>query len=400
LRKRRKRMKRNILITLIVLTTALSILSNSCNSGENKKGKAEALEEKVFPLVFAKEREKQIDIIVKDPILFARINDPDHIYIYTIWNQDKNCEVFKLSNDLEIKKRYIINNGIGPGEARNPRICGGDAHSVIFYDIAGHKFMKFDSSFKLIAEYKEKKYLGESIAGNEYLAEQQMMVGGFKQMIKFSKTPELLFEFHFRIYARKFIIDRNMIEETKLFETPYNEHWMKNKKPIFMPVSFVYFFNHIYVLDKREYRIIKMDIEGNVVKEKKFAFKSRTFSKSDREKWVETFFSKRQAKEFDFPEKLFPACWLMPIADGIAVGKCENYDPDDTGPVSADYFDPELNYLGKITIPYFRAWNNPHQGQDEAYNRFLHRKGKLYSIQWNDDDEYTITAWKVQIEEN
>ena len=347
--------------------------------------------------------ERQIDMIAKSPPLFAKINDPAHIYIYVIRNQDKECEILKLSNDLEIKEKYIIENGIGPGEARNPRIYGGDTHSLILQDRAGHKYIELDPDFKLIDEYREKRPGMGLDTGGKYLPEKRMVVAGYEQMIRFSKAPDILIKKYIRIYAIKFIPGKKTPENIKLYETQAIDRWKKDRMPLFRPVHFGYFFDHIYILDKREYRIIKMDIEGNLLKDKKFAFKSRIFSKSEREEWIE----KRAAhvgrimpkEKMDYPEKLFPACWLMPIADGIAVGKCENYDLDDKGPISADYFDPDLNYLGKITLPYFFWWNEPSAGQVAVDCDFFYKNGKLYFSEER-DGEYWITRWDVKIEKN
>jgi hypothetical protein len=392
-------MTKNILIAVTVLITALSILSNNCNG--NKDVKAGTLEEKIFPLVFEKENEKPIHMIAKGGPIFARINDPDHIYIYFLQNQDRNCEVLKLSNELEIKERYVVSRGAGPGEARNPRIYGGDHRSVIVYDAPARKYIEFEPNFKLIDEYRAKNQGTFLYSGGKYIPGKRIIIDGFKKMESLSRKSDgsLFLENYIRVFARKFSPGKKTIDDTKLFETGFDEHWKDNKTPLFNVINFVYAFDHVYILDKREYRVIKMDIDGNVLKEKKFAFQSKTFPGSDREKWVEKFFGKEKVKDFDFPAQLFPASWLMPIANGIAVGQCENYDLDDKGPVSADYFDPDLNYLGKITIPYFWAWNQPHHGQNEVYNRFLYRKEKLYHIQWKEDD-YKIVVWKVRIEKN
>lgn len=393
-------MKKNILIPLIVVTTVLSILSNNCKNRDNIK--IEKLPEKVFPLVIQREKAIKIDIITKEPPIVADISDLDHIYIYFLINKDKNCEVFKLTNTLEIKDRYIINYGPGPGETLNPRIYGGNDRLIIVYDLMARKFIEFDRNFKSIDEYRSLKRLGTSFySGGKYLLEQRIIIDGYKYTESMSKESDgtLAMKFYNRIYARHIKPDKS-IQDIKLFETPLlEERWKNNRMPVFKDLNFGYYFDHIYILDKMNYRIKKMAIDGKILKEKQFAFEAKTFSKSELEEWVTKFFGEKEKHEFSFPEKLFPACWMMPIANGIAVGRCKNYDPDDKGEISADYFDPDLNYLGKITIPYFWSWNNPDQGQKEAYYRFLYKNGKLYSIEIGEDlDDFQIVRWGVHIE--
>ncbi|MCU0288959.1 MAG: hypothetical protein MUF15_21515 [Acidobacteria bacterium] len=393
-------MKKNILIPLIVITTVLSILSNNCKNRDNIK--IDKLPEKVFPLVIEREKAIKIDIITKEPPIIADISDSDHIYIYFLINKDKNCEVFKVTNNLEIKDRYIINYGSGPGETLNPRIYGGNDRLIIVYDLMTRKFIEFDRNFKSIAEYRSLKSLGTPFySGEKYLLEQGIIIDGFKYIESMSKESDgtLTMKFYNRIYARHIKPDKS-IKDIKLFETPLlEERWENNIMPVFRDLNFGYYFDYIYILDKMNYRIIKMTIDGKILKEKQFAFEAKTFSKSELEEWVTKFFGIKEKHEFSFPKKLFPACWMMPIANGIAVGKCKNYDPDDKGEISADYFDPDLNYLGKITIPYFWSWNNPAHGQNEAYNRFLYKNGKLYSIEIEEDlNDFQIVRWGVHIE--
>lgn len=142
-----------------------------------------------------------------------------------------------------------------------------------------------------------------------------------------------------------------------------------------------------------------MDINGSVLKEKKIPFKSRNLSTEDRKKWIGQVFEKEWTKKFDYPEKLMPVSWMLAIAGGIAVAHCQNYDLDEKGPIPADFFDPDLNYLGKITLPYFWAWNLPGHGQAALGYHVLYKNGKLYYSE-DREGEYWITRWNVKIEKN
>jgi hypothetical protein len=166
------------------------------------------------------------------------------------------------------------------------------------------------------------------------------------------------------------------------------------------PVHFGYFFDHIYILEKKDYRIIKMDIAGKVLIEKKILFKSKSFPQSLRKDWIEKFYrDPKWTKQFDYPAELWPACWIMDVGEGIAVGRCENYDPEDKGPITADYFDPNLNYLGKIKLPYFYTWNHPSSGKASLNRCFFCKDNKLYSLEARDEENWII-RWRIEIEKN
>jgi hypothetical protein len=141
-----------------------------------------------------------------------------------------------------------------------------------------------------------------------------------------------------------------------------------------------------------------MDLRGNIIKDKKILFKSRSFSRSLRKKWIDKFYADDEycKRRFDFPEELFPASWLMQVGDGIAVCRCENYDPDIKGSVPADYFDRDLNYLGKIELPYLYFWNHPYTGQYHSYINFLSKGGKLYYLETRDDNDYWIVRYNIE----
>lgn len=343
-----------------------------------------------------KEKEYHFNIISKEGPMISRVNFKDNLYIYFLINQDKNCEVLRLTTDFQPRGRYIIRRGQGPGEALNPRIYGGNEQSIIVYDAPGFKYIRFDPEFALLDEYRLKKDMGVFLySGARYVPEHNCVVDGFCQFLSY-------YDSLIRIYVMQFT-DSKKIEDQKLFETK-NVEQRKNTDIALIgdPVHFGWFFDHIYILDKRDYRIIKMDIRGKIVKDIKIHFKSRTFSKEIRKKWINQFYinDKFARENFDFIEKLWSACWILQIGSGIAVGRCENYDPDEKGPVPADYFDSDLNYLGRITIPYFYYWNNPGLGQSILDITFYSKDGKLYFITNREEEECSIVRYAIIHEKN
>ncbi|MCP5045975.1 MAG: hypothetical protein GY940_02315 [bacterium] len=374
---------------IISIMLLLLILSINCSGGSTSIETQEIeLHNKIFPLTLTKEKEYRFDVVSKNSPMISKVDDGEHLYLLYLGSQNKNSEVFKITTDFEIKGRYLIKYGIGPGEAQNPRLYGGDKRSIIIYDAPGAKFIEFDANFNLIGQYKL-NHIGTFLySGAWYVPGKRMILDGFYQ-------AQSSFKGFTRIYLRKLMGGRK-VEDVKIFETPRLKRRQDHQYLLGEPVHFGYFYDHIYVLDKRNYQLTKMDSDGNPLIRKKVSFKSKEFDKDRRKKWVRQVFRKeRHIRGMDFPEKLWPACWLFPITGGIAVAKCENYDHDVKGPIPADYFDKDLNYLGRITLPYFDSWNDPGHGQ-RALNMFiLYRNSKLYIIEERDEERW-IVRWHVE----
>ncbi|MCP4157013.1 MAG: hypothetical protein GY757_55385 [bacterium] len=114
-----------------------------------------------------------------------------------------------------------------------------------------------------------------------------------------------------------------------------------------------------------------------------------------REGWINKYGPISKVTRFTYPEKLWPASGILKIADGLAVVRMEDYNPDEKEWAEADYFDKELNYLGKIRLPWFPGCNSP--GQNGL--PFYMKKGKLFYIKLKEtetDEEYWLTRFRIE----
>jgi hypothetical protein len=380
---------------IMTMMTILFVLSTGCNkTGPDIKATEISIGDNIYPLFFKKEKEFRFDVISKGPPIIAKIDAKDELFVYFLTNEDKNCEILRMTMDFDIKHRSIIKNGVGPGEATNPRIYGGDSRWIVVYDAPRYKFIKYDANFNLIGEYRVKDRGYFLYSGASYVPRHEFVLDGFSKALNFFERVD-------SIYLRKFTGKKN-IEDVKIFETPIYQNIIKENRKMIVArhIHFGYFFGHIYILEKKDYRIIKMDTAGNVLLAKKIRFTPKSFPKSLRKEWIKIFYrGPKWVEEFDYPEELWPACWIIDLGEGIAVGRCENYDPEDKGPITADYFDPDLNYLGKIKIPYFSGWNHPSAGQIAVNRCLFNRDKRLYSL-LERDEENRIIRWRIEIEKN
>ena len=382
-------------IAATLLAVLFLVFSTACGKAGDK-GSVPVMElpQLYSQWVLKKEKEYRFDVTTKGGPLIGKVDDPENLYVYFLQNRDNNCEIVKFSTDLELKEKYYIPRAAGPGEAQNPRIYGGTRDFIIVWDAPGYKYIKLDANFKLMDEYRLTKDLGTFLySGAHYVKEQNCVFDGFSRFINY-------YDKVVRIYRMEFPTGREKkVREKKLFDSTYLGYRKDNERHIIMkPVDFGWFFGHLYILDKRQYRLIKMDPGGKILKEIKIFFKSKSFAASLRKEWTYKYYPNDEfmQRKSDLPDKLLPANWLMQVGDGIAVGRMENYDPVEQDTIPADYFDPDLNYLGQVELPYFYFWNHPSEGNHQAEIKFYSLGGKLYFAETRDDDEYWIVRYEIR----
>lgn len=351
------------------------------------------------PLELIKEKEYRFNVISRGSPIIGKTDDSNNVYVYFLQNRNGNCEVIKLNMDLEVKNRFEIVQGEGPGEARNPRIYGGDGSFFLVYDAAGYKYIKYDADFKVMEEYRLNTNMGVFMyCGGKYIKEHHLVLDGFSQYVNHYDTL-------IRIYAIQLPTDGNhRIKSFRcLYETPKRMYRKTDEKMILgRPVTFGYFFDFIYFLDKRTYRLMKLDLQWHALADRKIRYTPSSIPDSLRKEWVRKYHQHNtyEMSRFDFVDELWPANWITRVGKGIAVGRCQNYDADVKEPISADYFDKDLNYLGKITLPYFSHWNHPRHGQQTADVIFYSTESKLFMLDTRGDDQYWIVRFGINYAES
>jgi len=374
----------------IILRTIICIIAIHSTAGCRK----EEYKQELIPLTLTVEKEYRFDVLASEAQL-AGTDDPGSLYVSFFGNRDSDCEVYRMGRDLEVLGKYIIKRGQGPGEARNPHIYGGDEKSILVYAPPDFKFIEFDRDFKPLNQFRVKDYGVPLFSGAKYFQEKRLVIDGYHYPYRdFYKD-------FISLYAIK-LREKDFAEEKKIFET-YTYRVRKDSKNIIwaFPIHFTYFKGYIYILDKRDYRLTKIDLDGQVKIEKKIAFKSRQVDKDTRKRWIEAEFPNdpRTLQSYDYPDDIWPVNWLLPLGNGIAVARCDSYDPDiEPGPITADYFDADLNLLGQVQLPYFPYWNNPIKGHILVDKTIFYRDGKLYMLEER-DEEWLLIRYGVKIGE-
>lgn len=393
-----KTISKYALIVILLILTLITACGKAEPDEPDSIPQEITLSGNAIPLKLVKDKEYRFTVISRDPPALGKIDDPHHVYAYFLQNKNRNCEVIKLSTDLEVKGRYELVEGEGPGEALNPRLYGGDGDFFIVYDPPRYRYHKYDADFNYLEEYRLKTDLGVFMySGGKYVTEHNLVLDGFSY-------SEDYYDSLLRIYTIQ--LPDNGGNRVKAVKLLYQTSKVMNRRSddkmlLGRPIHFGYYFGHIYFLDKRSYRLMKLDHHWHVLADKKIRFTPTSMSASQRKEWVRKYHQHRkfELENFDFVDELWVVCWITRVGEGIAVGRCESYDADVKDPITADYFDKDLNYRGKITLPYFYFWNHPRQGQqviDISHYSTDRHYYVLNTRETENDEEHWITRYRIE----
>ena len=327
--------------------------------------------------------------VFKGVPLIANIYTDNFVYIM-IEDRKGSDEIRKFDSDFLLIDKYVIEYGQGPNECLSPLPMGGYPGNILIYDEIVKKYYFYNADFSA-RKTLDSRGLGHTIPyGSRFSEKQNVLVTAFWEPLTFSHAS-------IAIYARRLV--GNKFTDKKIYNSKLIVFITKELFLVGQPFHFKLIDNFIYLLKSDEYNLIKMDLDGNIVKQitiKNFARK--TFSRQETAGWIKEVGGMNPA-EFTFPSELWPACWIFELPNGFAVGRRNDYKPDKGEWIECDYFNKDLDYLGKIKVPWFRRWNNPIDGQRYLdYMSFLN-DGKFYFVEYKEtetDEEYYLTRWRIE----
>jgi hypothetical protein len=380
---------------LIILLTALLITATACkkNGVINKLEEIKiAVHDKAYPLRLIKEplTVKIVSVYHERPVI-AKVNLEDSLTI--VLNQEKKMEIWKYDLNFKLQEKFRIHRGEGPNEVLYPCYIGGNEKVHFILDPPARKIYMYDAGFKV----------RQALTGNRpgyaydtnpmyFLAEKNLLV------LMYYTSPSRSVELH-SIYTRKIV--GHSLQDKKIYDIEKvdidNERFHVRGEPY----HYIAAGDYIYILEGDKYRLIKKDLGGKTVKQVVVTnFEKKSFSRAQRERWVKEWAWRGMSPQDDtFPEKLHPACWLLRLKDGIAVAVRSDYGPHKSEYIRCDYFDKNLNFLGKINIPYFWGWNHVNLGHINVDALFFFHKERLYFLQLKEmetDEDYYLTKWRVE----
>lgn len=371
------------MIRIFLILIVSLIISTGCN--ENHIVNEIEITTTPFPLTLIKDKETKIDG-VGYPSLFSLKNSKNII----VRLEYKDSEFLTYDDGLNFLKKGTIKYGEGPNECLLAMPMGADENFIIVVDVITKKYYRYD------ADLKTRENIGAKRVG--------WIPHGFNFSYKHNAVLSCIMPFaatmgkdhEYRVFLRRLVDNRMSYYE--IFKTTTLGYLENYTLIVGRPIHFRMINDHVYILKKKEYGILKMDINGSVIKEIRVTgLKKNRFTKRERGDWIEAVGLKYNREEFTLPEELWHANGILEIAGGIAVIRIDDYKPVKKEWIDADYFDYDLNFLGKIKLPWFPRWNYPGQIGSDLF--FFSRGNVLYSIDLREtktDEEYWLIRWKVE----
>ncbi len=342
-----------------------------------------------YPLELKKTKVKVIK--TNGSVTFTYFSSPGHILLRNLNKEDNQYEFINFDTDLNRLKKYIVARGQGPREFLKERILGGNNNEIFVHDEMQRRLMFWDREFKNCVMFKKQLFsesqydsYGYAADTGHYLAAEEWLRQPPKKaiirlwLIKLKKNQpangdieaekKLLHEIHYKSVERK----------------PNGKLLIWSSTPVHAQMIG----NAVFILNIEDYTIFKYDFEGRLLKSVKVKFPEKIYSLSEnRDAMTAWGISANLNPTSRFPDKLCPPCWLLPLGNGFAVGRRESHMPSSAKFTTADYFDLELQYLGKIRVPTFKYWDNPGYA-DRAVNFATHFQDQaLFVIRAKEEDE-------------
>lgn len=376
-------MKRGWIIILLLL----AIISKGCKGDkENANSKTIHLTNSVYQLNYKKIREIKLESLLG--VIFANISSERCIYT-AFAAPDKNYGIRKYDLNLKEIEEFEIPYGQGPDECLSMIILGGNEEKILIFDNSAQKYYLYNGDFSSRSKI-ESRLLGSFVNhGYNYFPSIKTAVVAFWEKTAHSRAD-------YDVYTLK--VAGKKIENRVIFKGHFEGFKRNGLLNWGEPYDFKVIGDYIYLLELDKYRFLKMDLTGKIIQTVSVKnWPHKRFSRRQLEKWVqEAGFDRR----LTFPEKLWPACWMIRIKDGFAVGRRENYDTMKEGDwIDADYFDLDLDYRGKIKVPWVNRWRDPRLGQEAVESKFFFRRNHLFIIETReagDDEDYFLIKWEIK----
>jgi len=374
---------------LMLMVSVVFIFIGACQERDVSQVKEIKVADTEYPMSFVKEKEVKIDAIMKwIPRLF-RVEGSN---IFMEFSVGEDTSIWRYNTDLELEKKFAIPYGQGPGECLAPVPIGGDLNNILVYDPPQDKYYLFDENFNVKETLKSRNNSRTFCFQSTGFSSSKMTVlSVFVTQIEANQSE-------YGVTTRR--IENGEIKETVIYTFKIPRKDKNDRSIIGRPFHCSLINDNIYILKTDEYLIIKMDLEGNILKETKVInFEDKSFSAAERKEWIKASMHNKITNGI-FPEKLWGSCWIIQLKDGIAVGRRNDYNPNNDQWIEADYFDFELNFLGKIKIPPgLPEWNGPASGQRVAEGSIYFNNDRLYVIEYREtesDEEYYLTRWRIE----
>jgi hypothetical protein len=376
----RKMHRRKLLLLLVLTFIFFSCEKEKIEIQEITENKSDA------KVTFTLEREIDLPNIILASMALCR--DKLLINGYDIRDK-KTCSINIYDLKLNLIKSYSIPFGQGPGDISTMTFLFINENLIYAIDIQNFRISSFDfnENMKLINinRLKEPIYLPCLTENSNYIAFSKMewirrsKEDVYRYAIYYAKFPSLKNPYKFDEIISHVKYDKN--RRLILGENPYVDYFFKN--------------NYLYSLDMCRYILTKTELNSLKAEKIRVDFKPIIINvnASEKERIIKMLMG-RQANpnEYALPESYVPTSWMIPLGKGFAVIRRHNFEQDQDGEVEADYFDYDLNMIGKIKMPYFFRYNSFRFPGLSNYK--VYAGNYLFTIE-DTDENWKLKKWYV-----
>lgn len=349
-------------------------------------------------IIVIKEKHQYIDLkpIKEDSIYIEDINFPrisaqnGHIFVSgPSLKSKKYFNIYVYDSKLNLIKEKEFKSGQGPGEMGGAPYLWPVGEKIYVPDNTQRRINIFDDNLNFI------KFVKTTFPTNSPIFSTDGKYFVFVICNKGKYGPNTSFSV--------FLSSFPGLNLKLIHKFPDVDHFIEERRELIYGLQGIHYFlkgNRIYLLDKDRYHLTIRDTNGNLVKQVQMDYeKIRTTNKME-EMWLKDPIFKNRTIMRKFKLKLAeyvqPCAFMVPLEKGFVVTRKKDYNTACQGLVEGDYFDYDLNLLGKVNFPCFNEifWLRTYI----FLNACVFDRGILYlvnSVEKENEDEITLEKWKI-----
>ncbi len=362
---------------LLKLAILLLLFSNHCS---NSVSREILIEEKNNVLEIVHEKVKSA--VISDigyPSVFL---DNNNVYINGLTMKGQEIPIVrKYDSELNFLSDKTFCIGQGPSDLGGGSQFFSTVNAILVPDNLQKRVNIFDKNFCFVKFVNIPSYLPITfIKGGEYFIGSKISI----EKDKASVSIELV---TFPGLTRKKI---HSIAPIKVFEP----RLIIGNSP-----EFEYFYkyyrnsNRIYFINMNTYTVIVFDLNGKIIKKVRLNVSIKKVPKEIKNLWLsEQSPTRRTMDKKILTDWIQPATKAIPLEKGFVVIRREGYSTDCSGLVDGDYFNYDLELLGKVKFPCFYRIFTLRRGQPTR--SIYSSNGFIYLVNDN-EEEYFLEKWRI-----
>ncbi len=368
---------------LIVLTILLIFLSH-CDKNRNDSIKEIIINENSVILNLVPEKLKSIRISdLRFPNLF---HDHIHVYVYgySIDKGRERCIVRKFDDQLNLVSEKMFELGMGPNDLGEGVYFYPGKDFIYAPDNTQGRVNIFDKNFSFVKFIKLPRYLPITMIKNG-----RYFLGTHLEIIK---------EKGAKIYTTELVFFPEMKKNLIHTLGPTISYTSQRKHIIGEEPEFSYFYQNfknidrIYYINMKSYQISIYDFNGKIIKRVRLNVEMKKVPLNMKNKWLHEQSSRVGIERRVFTDWIQPASKVVPLEKGFVVIRRKDYMDECNGLVDADYFNFDLEMLGKVNFPCFYDHNRLTRGYISSY--IMSFNGYLY-LTSEINEEYYLEKWRL-----